>query len=83
MNWLSDDVRVMLVRDTYEFDAAHHLLSDVGMAENGRSASLKHKTSAVGVAGADGTSIEFKHAVECNALILFNHETARLVAYVD
>ena len=87
INWASGDIRAMLVRSTYVFDAADKFLSDLGAVDNGRSASLTGKTVTSGIADAADTSVVATANVECNAIILFQHTgsdaTARLIAYVD
>jgi len=81
------DIRVMLVKSTYTYDAADKFLSDLGAVDNGRSAALGTKTFTLGVFDAADTSLVATAAVACNALVVFYHTgadgTARLIAYVD
>jgi len=83
----TDDVRVMLVLDTYAYDAADNDLADIGAVDNGRSAALAGKTKALGVADANDTTLTATAASACDALIIFQHTgadaTARLIAYID
>ncbi|HSW39043.1 MAG TPA: hypothetical protein VLL97_06080 [Acidobacteriota bacterium] len=84
---MTGDVRAMLVKSTYVFDDADVFLSDLGAADNGRSAAFGTKTYAAGVFNAANTSLVASAAVACNAIILFQHTgvdgTARLIAYID
>ncbi len=87
IDWDTDDIRAMLVKDTYTFDDTDKFLSDIGSVDNGRSAALGTKTVTQGVADAADTTITATSAVACNALMLFKHtgsdSTARLIAYID
>lgn len=87
IDWDTNDMRVILVRSTYNFVAANKFLVDLGSVDNGRSAALTVKTVADGIAGAANTSLTATAAVACNAVIVFQHtgndSTARLIAYVD
>jgi hypothetical protein len=87
IDWDTNDIRVMLVKSTYTFDDADNDLTDLGAVDNGRSAALGSKTVALGVADAADTTITATAAVECNALVIFQHtgtdSTARLIAYID
>ena len=81
------DIRCMLVRSTYAFNAAHKFLSDLGAVDNGRSAALAGKTFTGGVFDANDTSLNATAANASNALVVFLHTgadaTARLIAYID
>lgn len=87
IDWDTNDVRVMLVRSTYTFNAAHRFVADLGAVDNGRSGALTAKTVTSGVADAADTSLTATSAVACNALVVFQHTgsdaTARLIAYID
>lgn len=87
IDWDTDDIRVMLVRSTYAYDATDKFLADLGSVDNGRSAALTSKAAPLGVADAADTTITATAAVACNALIVFKHTgsdaTARLIAYID
>jgi len=87
IDWDTDDVRAMLVRDTYTFDDADEFVSDLGAVTNGRSAALGTKTVLNGVAGAADTTLVATAAVVCNALIVYKYNVAdgaaRLIAYID
>lgn len=87
IDWDTGDIRVMLVRSTYTFDAADQFLADLGAVDNGRSAALGSKTVTSGVADAADTSLTATAAVACNALVIFQHTgadaTARVIAYLD
>jgi hypothetical protein len=81
------DIRVMFVKSTYTFSAAHKFISDLGAVDNGRSAALASKTYTSGVFDAADSSLTATAAVACNALVIFLHTgadgTARLIAYID
>lgn len=87
IDWDTDDIRVMLVKNTYTFDDNDTYLADLGSVDNGRSAALGSKTVTSGVADAADTSLTALAAVACNALVIFKHTgadaTARLIAYID
>ncbi len=87
IDWDTGDIRVMLVLDTYTFDATDKFLSDLGAVDNGRSAALGSKTVTDGVADAANTSLVATAATASDALIIFQHTgadaTARLIAYID
>lgn len=83
----SGDIRVMLVKSTYTFSAAHQFVSDLGATDNGRSAALASKTFTSGVFDAADTTLTALAAAASNALVIFKHTgvdaTARLIAYID
>lgn len=83
----SGDIRVMLVKSTYTFSAAHKFVADLGAVDNGRSVALTLKTVTSGVFDAADTSLAATAAAASNALVLFQHTgsdaTARLIAYID
>lgn len=87
IDWDTDDIRVMLVRSTYVFNAAHKFVADLGAVDNGRSAALAGKTVTNGVADALDTSLVATAANASSALAIFKHTgadaTARLIAYID
>ena len=87
IDWDTDDIRVMLVRSTYAFDAADKFVADLGAVDNGRSAALAGKTVTNGVADANDTSLVAAAANASNALVVFKHTgndaTARLICYID
>lgn len=87
IDWDTDDIRVMLVKSTYTFSAAHKFVSDLGAVDNGRSAALAGKTVTNGVADADNTSLAATAAEASEALVIFKHTgndaTARLIAHID
>lgn len=84
---MTGDVRAMLVKAGYTFDAADKFVADLGANDNGRSASLAGKTFTAGVFDANDTTLLAGAAEESDALVLFEHTgddaTARLVAYID
>jgi hypothetical protein len=86
-NWSASDVRVMLVKSTYTFSAAHKFITDLGAVDNGRSAALGTKAVTNGIADAADTSLVATAAAASNALVVFYHTgadaTARLIAYID
>ena len=87
INWSTGDIRVMLVKSTYAFSAAHKFLADLGVVDNGRSAALATKTVAAGVAGAANTTLTAIAAAACASLVIFQHTgvdaTARVIAFID
>jgi len=87
INWASGDIRVMLVKSTYVWDATDKFVADLGAVDNGRSASLASKTATDGTADAAATSLMATAAEACSALVLFQHTgadaTARLIAFID
>jgi hypothetical protein len=89
IDWDTGDIRVMLVKSAYTFDAADKFIADLpaATADNGRSAALASKTVTDGVADAADTSLVATAAAASNALIIFQHTgadaTARLIAYID
>lgn len=87
VNWSTGDIRVMLVKSTYAFSAAHKFLADLGVIDNGRSATLATKTVAAGVAGAANTTLTATAAAACASLVIFQHTgadaTARVIAFID
>lgn len=87
INLSSADIRVILVRSTYTYDAADEFVSDLGAVDNGRSGALGSKTFTNGVFDAADTTLNATAANASNALVLFVHtgtdSTARLIAYLD
>jgi len=84
----TDDIRVMLVKSTYVYDAADEFVADLGAVDNGRSAALTTKTlDASAIFDADDTTLTATDASACNALVIFKHTgadaTAVLIAYID
>lgn len=87
IDWLADDIKVVLIKSTYTLDQADEFIADVGATLNGESANLGTKDSTSGVADAADTSLTATDAAACNALILFkdtgNPATDLLIAYID
>ena len=87
INMSSADIRVMLVRSTYTYDAADEFVADLGAVDNGRSAALGSKTFTNGVFDAADSTLTATAANGSNALVVFVHTgvdaTARLIAYID
>ena|SRR3990167_7149269 len=89
IDWDTNDMRVMLVKSAYTFDAADRFISDLpaATADNGRTAALGTKSVTNGVADAADTSLVATSAVACNALIVYQYNAAdsaaRLIAYID
>lgn len=87
LDLLNADVRVMLVRSTYTYDAADEFVADLGAVDNGRSGALGGKSITDGVFNANDTTLNAAAANASNALVLFIHTgndaTARLIAYID
>jgi hypothetical protein len=87
IDWDTDDIRVMLVKSSYVFSAAHKFIADLGAVDNGRSAALAGKTVTNGVADANDTTVTASGAVACASLVVFKHTgadaTARLICFID
>lgn len=87
INFSTGDIRVMLVKSTYVFSAAHKFLGDLGVVDNGRSAALATKTVTAGVANAGNTSLVATAAAACASLVIFQQTgvdtTARVIAFID
>lgn len=90
IDWDTNEIRVMLVKSTYTFSAAHKFVSELTPAtnDNGRSAALGTKTVTAGVADAADTSVTATAATACNALVVYQNTGAddtarRLIAYID
>jgi hypothetical protein len=87
VNLSSADVRAMLVRSTYTYDAADEFVADLGAVDNGRTAALGSKTFTNGIFDAADSTLNAIGANASNALVIFIHTgndaTARLVAYID
>jgi hypothetical protein len=76
LDWDANDIRVMLVKSTYSYDATDVYVSAL---------STKYTTS--GIADAADITLTATAAVACNALVIFKHTgadtSARLIAYID
>ncbi len=87
IDWDTDDVRVMLVLNSYTIDLTDQFLADLGAVDNGRSAALGGKTVTNGVADASDTSLVATAATSSGKLVIFKHTgadaTARLIAVID
>ena len=87
IDWLADDIKVVLIKSTYAFDNNDEFIADLGAVLNGESANLAGKTSTDGVADANDTSLVATDAAASNALVLFkdtgNPATDLLIGYID
>jgi hypothetical protein len=87
IDWLVDDIKVVLIKSTYTFDNTDEFIADLGSVLNGESANLGSKTTTDGVVDAADTSLVATDAAACNALIIFkdtgNAATDLLIAYID
>jgi hypothetical protein len=87
IDWLTDDIKAVLIKSTYVFDDTDEFIADLGAVTNGETANLGTKTSTLGVADAADTSLVATGAVACNALIVFKDTgadaTDLLIAYID
>lgn len=90
VDWESEDIRVMLVKDGYTFDATDEFLTDVGSTyDNGRTAaSIVGKTvSDGGVLDGGDIAVVATDADPSDALIVFVHTgsnaTALCLLYID
>jgi hypothetical protein len=84
----TDDVRVMLVKAAYTFDATDKFVADLGAVDNGRSIALgSAAVSATGVFDAADTTLTATDAAASDALVLFKNTgsdaTARVIAYLS
>lgn len=85
---MTTDIRVALIKSTYVFDNTDQYVSDMGAVLNGSSTALQNKTYTNGVFDADDISLTATDAVECNALLIFEHKGAsntnwHVIAYID
>jgi hypothetical protein len=82
-----DDIRVMLVKNTYSYDSTDQYLSDLGSVDNGRSAAFSSKFTTDGIFDAADITLTATAGVACNALVIFKHTgadtSARAIAYID
>lgn len=87
INLTSDDIRVMLVKSTYTYSAAHQYVSDISTNDNGRSAALSGKSVTNGVFNASNTTLTATAASASNALVVYKYNaadaSAQLIAYID
>lgn len=83
----TDDIRVMLVLNSYTIDLTDEFVADLGAVDNGRSAALGSKTVTDGIADAADASLTATAATSSGKLVLFKHTgsdaTARLIAVID
>lgn len=84
---MTGDVRAMLVKSTYVYNASDVFVSDMGEVDNGRTEALANKSYALGVFDAEDTSLVAMAAVATNAIVIYQHNAddgaARLIAYID
>lgn len=85
IDWLTDDVRVILVDSAdYTFSATHTNLTDVPSgARVAVSGSLTGKAATAGVADADDVTIPGVVGDSVEALVIYRHSDGALVAYID
>jgi hypothetical protein len=87
IDWDTDDIRAMLVLDSYTPDMTDKFLADLGAVDNGRSAALGTKSVTDGVADAADTSLVATAATASGKIVLFKHTgndaTARLICCID
>lgn len=87
IDWDTDDIRVMLVLDSYVIDLTDKFITDLGAVDNGRTAALGGKTVTDGIADASDTSLTATAATSSGKLVIFKHTgadaTARLIAVID
>lgn len=85
IDWLADDVRVILVDSAdYTFSATHTALASVPVgARVAVSPSLTGKTATAGVADADDVTIPGVVGDSVEALVIYRHSDGALVAYID
>lgn len=90
LNWLSDDVRAILVDTglyTVNLATDQFLTSIAAGARISVSGSLTTKTATAGVADADDVSFTAVTGATVEAIVLYRHTgvdaTSRLIAYID
>lgn len=90
LNWLSDDVRAILVDTglyTVNLATDQFLTAIAGGARISVSGSLTTKTATAGVADADDVSFTAVTGATVEAIVLYKHTgvdaTSRLIAYID
>lgn len=85
LDWLADDVRVILVDSAdYTFSPAHSALASVPAgARVAVSGSLTGKTATAGVADAADVAIPGVVGDTVEALVLYRHSDGALIAYID
>lgn len=85
LDWVADDVRVILVDSAdYTFSAAHSVIASIPAgARVAVSGSLTGKTATGGVADAADISIPGVVGDSVEALVLYRHSDGALIAYVD
>jgi len=90
LNWLSDDVRAILVDTglyTVNLTTDQFLTIIAGAARISVSGSLTTKTATAGVADADDVSFTAVTGATVEAIVLYRHTgvdaTSRLIAYID
>jgi len=87
IDWDTDDVRCMLVLDSYSIDLTDEFVVDLGAVDNGRTAALGTKTVTDGIADAADTSLVATAATLSGKIVFFKHTgadaTARLIGVVD
>lgn len=88
INWLSDDIRVVLVDGGYVYSSAHNMLDDVTAGFRvATSSSLTGKTATGGVADADDVTISTVSGDDIEGVIVYQHtgveSTSRLIAFYD
>lgn len=89
LDWSSNNVKVVGVKSTYTFSAAHTNLSQIAAGDRvSTSANLSGKTVTNGVADANDTVLpSVTNGVAIAALVLYNdtgvEATSRLICYID
>lgn len=88
IDWMSDDIRVVLVDGTYTYSTAHDMLDDVGAGTRvATSSSLTGKSATNGVADADDVTLTGVSGDDIEGVIVYQHtgveSTSRLIAFYD
>jgi hypothetical protein len=87
IDWDTDDIRCMLVLDTYVVDLTDEFITDLGAVDNGRSAALAGASGTDGIADATDTSLVATAATLSGKIVFFKHTgadaTASLIGVVD
>lgn len=71
IQWMSDEIRVMLMSTDYVFDESHVAVDDVAEFGMGRSDPLQDKTSLDGAAGAADIAVTADAAEPLGGLVLY------------
>jgi hypothetical protein len=88
IDWMSDDIRIVLVDVGYVYSSAHDFLDDVGAGFRvATSSSLTGKDATGGVADASDVTLTAVSGDDIEGVIVYQHTgvdaTSRLIAFYD